>query len=148
MQGGGGASPIVKYIDITSASSGTWNTARSGNPVVSAKYWDDSEGKYRTLSAASWGIDVNENGNEVGYDFSTGLPFDANDYARIQAIYYTVASNTSNEFDTGWVTVSSINNTLKGATVAGWHEVNLPSGFDRDSPARYGWHPSAKTRHR
>lgn len=124
--GGSGGSKIAA-TNITTASAGTWTTDFSGTPRVALWYYDDSAGTYTLMSPASYSIDTDGVGG-IDYDF-TSLTFDSGDYVQIVADFGSITSTPSTEYDSGFITVSAINNTLKGATVSGYHEVTLPSGF-------------------
>lgn len=125
-------SQIVKSTSITTATTGTFVTGHGGStPTISAKFWDDSLSLYNEISPASLDIDINAAGTDVSYD-TTALTFAANDFLELKAVYFGLATTPSNEYDSGWITVSAINDTLKGVTGVGYHEVNLPSGFVGD----------------
>lgn len=124
--GGGGASNIAE-TDITTASAGTWESGYSGTPRIAVWYYTNTSGIYELLSPASYSLSTNGTGG-IDYDFST-LTFGTGDLVKIVADFGSIASTPATEYDSGNVTVSAINDTLKGASVAGYHEVTLPAGF-------------------
>ena len=115
---------------ITSAETSIWHTAQSLIPYIEAYFWDDSEGQYNLLSAASLNIDISATG-AVSYD-STSFVFDSNDKIVLYASYSTIAIQNANEYDSDWILVSSINNLPS----SGYHRIDLPNGFT-DNPAGY-----------
>lgn len=123
--GGGGVNAYVaKTTTVTSGVSGTFTTGYPGQPVIEVLFWDDSAGKFLVLDPASVITSINSLGNQVDYDF-TGITFSVNDYAKIIALYHDLVGTISNEYDSGWIDFANVNN----LPIAGWHRVDLPSGF-------------------
>lgn len=126
----GNASTVVKSTTVSTATTGTFNTSKNGSPEITLRFWDNSLSTFDYLSTASYGISINALGNTISYDFTTKT-FDASDYIEILAVYTELLTSVnSNEYDSGWITVSGINNTPS----AGFHRVNLPSGFTTTPP--------------
>ena len=123
----------VSTNTVSTASSGTWDTGITGNPEVECYFWDNSASKFDLLSAPSYSISTDSSGAQVDYDF-TPLTFDTSDYVLMIARYGHFVATPSKEYESSWITVSAINDTLKGASVAGYHEITLPNGFT-DYPA-------------
>lgn len=115
---------------ITSPEIGTWITYKTDNPFIQAYFWDDSDNRFNLISPASLNIDVSGVG-VISYDTTTFV-FDTNDKIVLYASYTTVSVLSSNEYDSGWIEVSTINS----LPTSGYHRIDLPSGFD-DNPAGY-----------
>lgn len=115
---------------ILAAEVGTWNTFHSDRPFIEAYFWDDSLGQYNLISSPSLDLDISPSG-AITYDTTTFI-FDTNDRIVLYASYTATTIQNANEYDSGWITVSSINNLPS----SGFHRIDLPSGFD-DNPAGY-----------
>jgi len=115
---------------ITAAETGVWSVYQSERPFVEAYFWDDSENQYNLLSAASLSLDISVTG-AISYD-TTSFVFNSNDKIILYASYTTTTIQNANEFDSGWIEISSINDLPS----SGFHRIDLPSGFD-DNPAGY-----------
>lgn len=122
---------IVNITDeINSASIGTFNTYYNGYPLTEAFFWDESEQVFNLLSTASLNLDIQSSGS-ISYD-TTSFVFDSGDYIILQATYSGTNYSVASEYDSGWVSVSSINH----LPISGYHRVDLPTGFN-DDPAGY-----------
>jgi hypothetical protein len=124
----GALGTVVKSITIAAAATGYFDTGKKGSPIITLRFWDNSLSDFDYLSTASFLISTNSAGDSIYYDL-TSKEFDSQDYVEILATYAETGS-VSNEFDSDWVLVSSINNTPS----SGYHLLSLPSGFTETPP--------------
>jgi len=85
--GSGGYTTVIT-TNIISATSGTWNTGVNGNPVFSARYWDNTNNVFDIYNVESLYLTANLAGNTITYDASSVTFLTVNDYIELKAAYF------------------------------------------------------------
>ena len=106
---------VIKTTNISSATTGTFNTSTNGVPVIQTLFWDNAASKYNVVSPASLTIDINSAGNAISYD-TTSLTFLSGDFLQLVVAYNVPGAGS---VSTGNLTSSSLTITNGTGSVVG-----------------------------